>query len=219
MSSSIDPENPLTIGKRARTESGPLVTATNNEALVVVRSDNENPLVPPTGTVRRIVKVRRGGGDATMSDPLVPRSVAAQPLVPKSLAPEPNIVPVRNNNRVLRCTRCLTFIKKGAAHSKADCDARIARKAAGRGARKAGGGRPRKFRMTPKRHAALVKAVTQATMGQSAFKAVKSVEKWLKKKQDRLSKSSKRMFGKLIGAFHLTPNAKKLQYNLRRCGL
>ena len=202
MSGPIDPENPLTIGKRARTESGPLVTATNSEALVVARPDNENPLVPPTGEVRRIVKVSRG--------PKVPK-------VPKPIAPEPNLVPVKNNDRVLRCTRCLTFVKKGVAHSKADCDARIARKAAG-GVRKAGG-RPRKFRMTPKRQAALTKAVTQATMGQSAFKVMKSVEKWLKKKQDRLSKSSKRMLGRLIGAFHTAPDAKKLQHNLRRCGL
>lgn len=201
MSGPIDPENPLTIGKRARTESGPLVTATNSEALVVARPDNENPLVP-VGEVRRIVKASRG--------PKVPK-------VPKPIAPEPNLVPVKNNDRVLRCTRCLTFVKKGVAHSKADCDARIARKAAG-GVHRSGG-RPRKFRMTPKRQAALIKAVTQATMGQSAFKVMKSVEKWLKKKQDRLSKTSKRMFGRLIGAFHAAPDAKKLQHNLRRCGL
>lgn len=201
MSGPIDPENPLSIGKRARTETGALVTATNNEALVVNRAAAENPLVP-VGEARRIVKVNRG--------PKVPK-------VPKPLAPEPNLVPVKNNDRVLRCTRCLTFVKKGVAHTKADCDARIARKAAG-GVRKVPG-RARKFRMTPKRRASLIKAVTQATMGQSAFKTMKSVESWLKKKQDRLSKSSKRMFGKLIAAFHTAPDAKKIERNLRRCGL
>lgn len=198
---STDPENPLTIGKRARTEDGVLVTSVNSEALIPNR-DGENPLVPavvvPASEVRKIVKAR-------------PRKPAAP------LPENPELVPVSGNNRVLRCRRCMTFVKRGAVHSKAECDARIARKASSK--HRPAGTRVRKFRMTPKRRVALTKAVTQATMGQTAFKVVKSIEKWLQKKQNRLSKSSKQMFGKLILAFHTAPDAKKVERNLRRCGL
>lgn len=199
---SIDPENPLTIGKRARTEDGALVTAVNSEILIPNR-DGENPLVPsgaivPVDGVRKIVKVR-------------PRKPAAP--IPEN----PELVPVVGNNRVLRCRRCMTFVKQGAAHSKLECDARIAHKAASKN--RPATSRKRKFRMTPRRRLALTTAVTQATMGQTAFKVMKSIEKWIQKKQNRLSKTSKKMFGRLIGAFHMAPDNKKLQANLRRCGL
>lgn len=199
---SIDPENPLTIGKRARSEDGAIVTAVNSEVLVPNR-DGENPLVPsgalvPVDGVRKIVKAR-------------PRKVAAP------LPENPELVPVAGNDRVLRCKRCMTFVKKGVAHGRTECDARIAHKAASKN--RPVSARKRKFRMTPRRRVALTTAVTQATMGQAAFKVMKSIEKWLQKKQGRLSKTSKRMFGRLIGAFHMAPDNKKLQANLRRCGL
>lgn len=65
------------------------------------------------------------------------------------------------NDKVDRCSRCNTFVRKGSAHTTADCNERIAKKEANRGKPRAAGSK-RRYKMTPKRTAIIEKAVSLA---------------------------------------------------------
>lgn len=211
---SIDPENPLSIGKRARGGEGSIVTSYNDESLSrIAPVVSENPLVPPSG--RRIVTAKR-------STPYDPKKGTPTPYNPRlgstvgaKIPATPVVASVRGNTKVDRCARCKTFIKKGVPHTQAECDRRIAKKLA---PKPASSGRKKKFRMTPKRRAYLEALVGKATMGEQAYKVMGSVEKWLGRKEKSLSKHSKKLFVRLLDAFH-NVDKRKLQANLRRCGL
>lgn len=202
----IDPENPLSIGKRMRTGAvSSIVSKYNDESLArLAPIQSENPLTPPAN--RRIVTVRRKS--------TTPSSIVVQKAITVP-AGEPVIVAVKGNNKVDRCTRCKTFIKRGVPHTKAECDRRIASKGSHKGVSKGG---KRKFRMTPKRRKAMIDMIAKATQGEQAFKTMKSVENWIKKHEGKLTKTSKKLFVKLLEAF-TTTDSKKYQSNLRKCGL
>lgn len=187
---SSSPENPLipiNIVKKRRADDGDAIVAVTAEA----------PLEAPQ---RKIVSVKRRV------------KVAAAPAV---VLAEPELVPVKGNNKVVRCRRCQTFVKAGATHSKSDCDGRLARKAQKRepGARK----RSRKFRMTPKRRKYIEQYVYDGVVAREVFKNMKRLEKWVAKKEGRLSKNTKKMFGKIIESFHKQP--KNVSAAFRHCGL
>ena len=61
------------------------------------------------------------------------------------------LVAVKGNPKVKRCTRCNTFVKAGASHDLSQCNARIARKEAAKGMPKPR--KNRKYRLTPRRAA------------------------------------------------------------------
>lgn len=211
---SVDPENPLSIGKRSRGEGGSIVTSYNDESLSrIAPSQEENPLVPPSG--RRIVTAKR----STAYDPKKGTPTAYNPrlgsTVGTSIPSAPVISSVKGNSKVDRCARCKTFIKKGVPHTQAECDRRIAKKLA---PKPAGTRTKKKFRMTPKRRKYMEELLEKATVAESAMRVMGSVERWLGKKEKSLSKHSKKMFVRLLDAFHHA-DKKKYQANLRRCGL
>lgn len=138
---------------------------------------------------------------------------------PKNIVPKmasPSLVTVKGNNKVLRCERCNTFVKKGTNHSQQDCDARIARKASG-SSRSGATRRSKKFRMTPKRDAYIKQMLYNGTVALEVFKNMKRLEKWVLKKEKSLSKSSKSLFAALIESFRKQP--KGFDKALRKAGL
>lgn len=195
----MNSENPLvptTVGKRARTEEGAVVTTVNEEK----REEAVGPLE------RKIVSVKRKTTSST--EPLQVNVTQLQ---------TPQIVSVNGNSKVDRCLRCKTFIKKGATHSLAECDARIAKK---NGPRPTGAGKlRRKFHMTPKRKRAITDFVRAATTIERTQRVMGRVSKWLKKKESRLNKTSKKLFADLIYAVEAPPDSKKLAANMKKAGL
>lgn len=209
--------NPSAIVKRARAEDGnAVVAAVVDESLPLVAADS-NPLVPGNMEGRRIVKVRRGG--APKPTPSAGGPLSSAPSAPAStiLPPGgPNVVDMPGNSKISRCTRCKTFVKKGAVHTLAECNARIANK----GNRSGGssGRRSRKFRMTPKRRARLIELIKAGTKGEDISKMANRLQKWIGKREKKLSKGSKRFFVDLLSRFQTVDN-KRYQANLKRCGL
>lgn len=199
-------EDPLvpqtTTLKRARTEDGSVVTKAE-----------------PTD--RRVFVHIKRSTDVSAENPLVFKkeaepsqvSVASSDIVMGS-----GLVPVRGNDKVLRCPKCNTFVKKGASHSPAECAARIQRKAAGRASASRSVARKR-IRLTPKRTARLEELLTDATKYQAMKKAMPRLEKWVLKKEGRLNKTSKKLFAKVLGSFRDKPDAKTLRANFRKAGL
>lgn len=138
---------------------------------------------------------------------------------PKNIVPKmasPSLVTVKGNNKVLRCERCNTFVKKGTNHTQQDCDARIARKASG-SSRSGATRRSKKFRMTPKRDAYIKQMLYNGAVALEVFKNMKRLEKWVLKKEKSLSKSSKSLFAALIESFRKQP--KGFDKALRKAGL
>lgn len=138
---------------------------------------------------------------------------------PKNIVPKmasPSLVSVKGNNKVLRCERCNTFVKKGTNHTQQDCDARIARKASG-SSRTGATRRSKKFRMTPKRDAYIKQMLYNGAVALEVFKNMKRLEKWVIKKEKSLSKSSKSLFAALIESFRKQP--KGFDKALRKAGL
>ena len=138
---------------------------------------------------------------------------------PKNIVPKmasPSLVAVKGNNKVLRCERCNTFVKKGTNHTQQDCDARIARKASG-SSRSGVTRRSKKFRMTPKRDAYIKQMLYNGAVALEVFKNMKRLEKWVLKKEKSLSKSSKSLFAALIESFRKQP--KGFDKALRKAGL
>lgn len=204
----------------------------------------EDPLIPQTTTLKRartddgsvvtkaeptdrrvFVHVKRSS-DVVAENPLVfkkeaePGQVAVSTVAVKSedIDMESGLVPVRGNDKVLRCPKCNTFVKKGASHSPAECAARIQRKAAGRASASRSVVRKR-IRITPKRQANLETLLLEATKYQAMKKAMPRLEKWVLKKEGRLNKTSKKLFAKVLGSFRDKPDTKALKANFRKAGL
>lgn len=133
----------------------------------------------------------------------------------RELPPEPIIVPVKNNNKVDRCARCNTFVKKGVPHTLEDCNARIYAKK-NRTFNPKG---PRKFRMTEKRKAEIIKGASEAAAFRALIKPIKSVEKWAKKKEKHLSSSTKDRLDRVFAIVNNGAPAKKIASTLRKFGL
>ena len=204
----------------------------------------EDPLIPQTTTLKRartddgsvvtkaeptdrrvFVHVKRST-DVAAENPLVfkkeaePGQVAVSTIAVKSedIDMDSGLVPVRGNDKVLRCPKCNTFVKKGASHSPAECAARIQRKAAGRASASRSVVRKR-IRITPKRQANLETLLLEATKYQAMKKAMPRLEKWVLKKEGRLNKTSKKLFAKVLGSFRDKPDTKALKANFRKAGL
>lgn len=204
----------------------------------------EDPLVPQTTTLKRartddgsvvtkaeptdrrvFVHVKRST-DIAAENPLVfkkeaePGQVSVVTSVVKNedIDMDSGLVPVRGNDKVLRCPKCNTFVKKGASHSPAECAARIQRKAAGRASASRSVVRKR-IRITPKRQANLETLLLEATKYQAMKKAMPRLEKWVLKKEGRLNKTSKKLFAKVLGSFRDKPDTKALKANFRKAGL
>lgn len=133
----------------------------------------------------------------------------------RELPPEPIIVPVKNNNKVDRCARCNTFVKKGVPHTLEDCNARIYAKK-NRVFNPKG---PKKFRMTEKRKAEIIKGASEAAAFRALIKPIKSVEKWAKKKEKHLSSSTKDRLDRMFAIVNNGAPAKKIASTLRKFGL
>lgn len=133
----------------------------------------------------------------------------------RELPPEPIIVPVKNNNKVDRCARCNTFVKKGVPHLLEDCNARIYAKK-NRVFNPKG---PKKFRMTEKRKAEIIKGASEAAAFRALIKPIKSVEKWAKKKEKHLSSSTKDRLDRMFAIVNNGAPAKKIASTLRKFGL
>ena len=133
----------------------------------------------------------------------------------RELPPEPIIVPVKNNNKVDRCARCNTFVKKNVPHTLEDCNARIYAKK-NRTFNPKG---PRKFRMTEKRKAEIIKGASEAAAFRALIKPIKSVEKWAKKKEKHLSSSTKDRLDRVFAIVNNGAPAKKIASTLRKFGL
>lgn len=133
----------------------------------------------------------------------------------RELPPEPIIVPVKNNNKVDRCARCNTFVKKDVPHTLEDCNARIYAKK-NRVFNPKG---PRKFRMTEKRKAEIIKGASEAAAFRALIKPIKSVEKWAKKKEKHLSSSTKDRLDRVFAIVNNGAPAKKIASTLRKFGL
>lgn len=204
----------------------------------------EDPLIPQTTTLKRartddgsvitkaepadrrvFVHVKRSN-DVAAENPLVfkkeaePGQVSVTTSVVKSedIDMDSGLVPVRGNDKVLRCPKCNTFVKKGASHSPAECAARIQRKAAGRASASRSVVRKR-IRITPKRQANLETLLLEATKFQTMKKVMPRLEKWVLKKEGRLNKTSKKLFAKVLGSFRDKPEVKALKANFRKAGL
>ncbi len=204
----------------------------------------EDPLVPQTTTLKRartddgsvitkaeptdrrvFVHVKRST-DISAENPLVfkkeaePGQVSVVTSVVKNedIDMDSGLVPVRGNDKVLRCPKCNTFVKKGASHSPSECAARIQRKAAGRANASRSVVRKR-IRITPKRQANLETLLLDATKYQAMKKAMPRLEKWVLKKEGRLNKTSKKLFAKVLGSFRDKPDTKALKANFRKAGL
>lgn len=205
----------------------------------------EDPLVPQTTTLKRartddgsvvtkaeptdrrvFVHVKRST-DIAAENPLVfkkeaePGQVSAVTSVIKNedIDMDSGLVSVRGNDKVLRCPKCNTFVKKGASHSPAECAARIQRKAAGRASASRSVAARKRIRLTPKRTARLEELLTEATKYQAVKKAMPRLEKWVLKKEGRLNKTSKKLFAKVLGSFRDKPDTKALKANFRKAGL
>lgn len=133
----------------------------------------------------------------------------------RELPPEPIIVPVKNNNKVDRCARCNTFVKKGVPHTLEECNARIYAKK-NRVFNPKG---PKKFRMTEKRKAEIIKGASEAAAFRALIKPIKSVEKWAKKKEKHLSSSTKDRLDRMFAIVNNGAPAKKIASTLRKFGL
>ena len=204
----------------------------------------EDPLIPQTTTLKRartddgsvvtkaeptdrrvFVHVKRSS-DVVAENPLVfkkeaePGQVAVSTVAVKSedIDMGSGLVSVRGNDKVLRCPKCNTFVKKGASHSPAECAARIQRKAAGRASASRSVVRKR-IRITPKRQANLEDLLYAATKYQAMKKVMPRLEKWVLKKEGRLNKTTKKLFAKVLGSFRDKPDTKALKANFRKAGL
>lgn len=204
----------------------------------------EDPLIPQTTTLKRartddgsvvtkaeptdrrvFVHVKRST-DVAAENPLVfkkeaePGQVAVSAVAVKSedIVMDSGLVPVRGNDKVLRCPKCNTFVKKGTSHSPAECAARIQRKAAGRANASRSVVRKR-IRITPKRQSNLEDLLYAATKYQAMKKVMPRLEKWVLKKEGRLNKTSKKLFAKVLGSFRDKPEVKALKANFRKAGL
>ena len=204
-------EDPLipqtTTLKRARTDDGSVVTKaepTDRRVFVHVKRSTdvaaENPLV---------FKKEAEPGQVTVS------SVAVKS---EDIDMDTGLVPVRGNDKVLRCPKCNTFVKKGASHTPTECAARIQRKAAGRASASRSVVRKR-IRITPKRQANLEDLLYAATKYQAMKKVMPRLEKWVLKKEGRLNKTTKKLFAKVLGSFRDKPEVKALKANFRKAGL
>lgn len=204
-------EDPLipqtTTLKRARTDDGSVVTKaepTDRRVFVHVKRSAdvaaENPLV---------FKKEAEPGQVTVS------SVAVKS---EDIDMDTSLVPVRGNDKVLRCPKCNTFVKKGASHTPTECAARIQRKAAGRASASRSVVRKR-IRITPKRQANLEDLLYAATKYQAMKKVMPRLEKWVLKKEGRLNKTTKKLFAKVLGSFRDKPEVKALKANFRKAGL
>ena len=204
----------------------------------------EDPLIPQTTTLKRartddgsvvtkaeptdrrvFVHVKRST-DVAAENPLVfkkeaePGQVAVSTVAVKSedIDMDSGLVPVKGNDKVLRCPKCNTFVKKGASHTPAECAARIQRKAAGRASASRSVVRKR-IRITPKRQANLEDLLYAATKYQAMKKVMPRLEKWVLKKEGRLNKTTKKLFAKVLGSFRDKPEVKALKANFRKAGL
>ena len=172
---------------------------------------------------------------AGSDNPLVPAGVQVSSVVPKITEPEDNLlkpssapkvvditveadgtqidlVPVKGNSKVKRCRRCNTFVKIGNTHGLADCNARLSNKA-----HRKSRPRGRRFRLTPKRKRYLDMYIKEAATFREVSKRLKSVERWVSKREGKLSKNSKKMFVKLLESFHKSPKCKDAMF--RKVGL
>ena len=200
-------EEPLvpqtSIVKRARTEEGAVAT----QAV---------PVEDITNRVR--VKVKRST-DVVKDNPLVFNPTPAVVVSGGPVLSDGGLLEVRGNSKVMRCPRCNTFVKKGSIHTEEECNARIQRKAAKRGSL-AGISKARKrIRLTPKRRKALEAFVTDATSYATIVKLAPRLEKWIMKKEKKLTKPSKKLFATMLTALRDRPDAKKIKTNFRKAGL
>lgn len=181
----------------------------------LIPSSGNNPLVP-------------AGAQVSSKQPIIEEPAEENPLAvtnikslatPKTTAKvvditEPQLVPVKNNTKVQRCVRCNTFVRIGKSHSLADCDARLANKAH----RKARPNRSRRFRLTPKRRRYMESYIRDAAVFHQVSRRMRSVAKWVSKRENKLSKNSKKMFAKLLDSFNSDPKLREA-IMLRHVGL
>lgn len=203
----VDLESLPDLTKVAKTEAIiPLPTKAADGSIVF---DSSAPTFVPKKKTE-VVITKRTREEEEPSDEKVKRIKITQKEIPA----EPTIVPVRGNPKVDRCIRCNTFVKKGAIHTLAECDARILSK-------KNRSGKPRahkKFRMTDKRKVAIMKGAAQAAAFSAIYSPLRSVEKWAKKKEKRLSEGTKKKLNKVFDILNNGASEKKVGAVLRKFG-
>lgn len=180
----------------------------------LIPSGGNNPLVP-------------AGAQVSTTKPIIEEPAEENPLAvteiksvstPKTTAKvvdvsEPQLVPVKNNTKVQRCVRCNTFVRIGKSHSLAECDARLANKA-----HRKSRPRARRFRLTPKRKRIMESYIRDAAVFHQVSRRMRSVAKWVSKRENKLSKNSKKMFAKLLDSFNSDPKLREA-IMLRKVGL
>lgn len=208
-------EDPLvpqaSVVKRARTEDGVITT-------------KSEPIDDVTNRVR--IRVKRNVEDVAKENPLVYKPtevgggvVKVETVAVGSSEGPVSLVAVRGNNKVMRCPRCNTFVKAGSEHPITECNARIQRKASGRASAASGSFLRKRIRLTPKRRSTLETMVLHATKYDALVKLAPRIEKWITKKEKKLTKPSKKLFASLLSALQAKPDMKKLKTNFRKAGL
>lgn len=171
----------------------------------LIPSGGDNPLIP-AGAQTSVPKI-----ELPEENPLVVSSSGPKVV---DITIDPDLVPVKGNTKVQRCKRCNTFVRIGTTHSKVDCDARLANKAH----RKARPNRARRFRLTPKRRRYMESYIRDAAVFHQVSRRMRSVAKWVSKRENKLSKNSKKMFAKLLDSFNSDPKLREA-IMLRHVGL
>lgn len=201
-------ENPLvpsSVVKRRRDDNG-------NATPTDIR---ENPLIP-TGERRKVVSVRRSAPTSsttsTVSASSTPKKTTSERILPADV----KIVNVKGNPKVQRCVRCMTFVKAGAPHSLAECNARLARKA---NKKPRLVGKKRKFRMTPKRLKYLREAVRDHVTVKLLEKPIDRLKTWLANNEKKCSKRPTKLIKSVINTYSDYPPAKTTSRSLRHAGL
>lgn len=179
----------------------------------LIPSGGNNPLVPAgaqVSTTKPIVE------EPVEENPLIVANVKTTPASTTKVVDvsEPKLVPVKNNTKVQRCVRCNTFVRIGNSHSLTDCDARLANKLH----RKSRPRRARRFRLTPKRKRYMESYIRDAAVFHYVARRMRSVAKWVSKRENKLSKNSKKMFAKLLDSFNSDPKLREA-IMLRKVGL
>lgn len=195
-------ENPLvpsSVVKRRRDDSGTAIPT----------DTRENPLVP-TGERRKVVSVRRNTPAA--SPPSAPKKTTSERTIPADV----KIVNVKGNPKVQRCVRCMTFVKAGAPHSLAECNARLAKKA---NKKPRAPGKKRKFRMTPKRLKYLREAVRDHVTVKLLEKPIDRLKTWLANNEKKCSKRPTKLIKNVLNTYSDYPPAKTTSRSLRHAGL
>ena len=126
-----------------------------------------------------------------------------------------SLVPVKGNPKIQRCTRCNTFVKKGAGHTDSQCNARIVAKKHRKPSTKSS----RRFRMTSKRKNIIRQAGIYAAGFLAIAKSLKSLQKHIRKYPNTVSVGVEKKLNKIFQTISKSPNSKRTSSMLRKMGV